>query len=151
MEENFILNSFYKIAKDEFNIKNIECPIEIFKDENVKEYGQTIFNVKLNSHKGMTIYTKKIRFNILKFKTKDEVYNIIRHELCHYVLCNKKKINYRLIYNLLHPHGVFFILLAIKHKVYVTHYIVSNILTLGLADYNFKFAKTIREYKKKLK
>ena len=39
----------YKIAKYEFNIKNIECPIEIFKDENVKEYGQTIFNIKFNS------------------------------------------------------------------------------------------------------
>lgn len=126
---------FKKIQNNEFNINKV-IPIVFINDNEI--YGDLKMNYDL--------YINKVNFICFTFSEKllnksySKIKDVIKHELIHYSIMINWKNDTRGVYNILFPHGYYFIRECLKHKVSCLYYI----LTLGLSQFQFSLLKQIK-------
>lgn len=113
---------------------NVYIPILIEKTNN---YGS--LKVKIDNE--FNIYPLHLKFNekILLFSQK-RIKKIIIHELIHYKIFTRQKNQIYNIVNIVFPHGLRFILYAIKYKTWCLRYLIF----LGLYQMQIKLLFSIR-------
>ena len=123
MTMNEFSEIFETILKDEFNIKLLFCNF-VHNDNFYGKLNMTYYNSGIINIHGICFSYKLLN------KPEKFIKNIIRHELIHYTIMKEWENNTKGVYNLLFPHGYYFIKECIKRKVPCLYYI----LTLGLSQ-----------------
>lgn len=114
---------FETILKDEFNIKLLFYNF-VYNDNFYGKVNMTYNNSGKIDFDGICFSYKLLN------KPEKFIKNVIRHELIHYTIMKKWENNTKGVYNLLFPHGYYFIKECIKRKIPCSYYI----LTLGLSQ-----------------